>query len=64
MGLFRYIAFFLLFYFLYKTITGMFRRPRGKDSYPEPEQYASPEKEKKIIQEDEGEYVDFEDVEK
>ncbi|MEA1876545.1 MAG: hypothetical protein U9N86_06740 [Bacteroidota bacterium] len=65
MALIRYIAAFLLFYFVYKAVVGLFRGKRKTSPFAESERKADKEKKRqKLIPEDEGEYVDFEDIEK
>lgn len=64
MGLFRYLAFFLLFYFLFKFVKrllfGRTRRPTPFDF--EDENKTEEKKKHKIFSKDEGEYVDYEDL--
>ena len=55
MALIRYIAVFLLIYFIYKILMSLIRGIRNRSSFAEPEMTADKEKERqKLIPEDEG----------
>ncbi|MCK5821732.1 MAG: hypothetical protein KAH17_07595 [Bacteroidales bacterium] len=65
MALIRYIAVFLLFYFVYKMVMGLFRSKGNSSSFADTEMKADRDKKhQKLIHDDEGEYVDYEDIDK
>jgi len=65
MALFRYLALFLLFYFFYKMVMGLFRSKESNSPFVKPDSFDDDKKKhQKLIPEDEGEYVDYEDIEK
>lgn len=65
MALIRYIAVFILIYFIYKILVGLFLGNKKRSGFAEPEMKTEKKKKhQKLIPEDEGEYVDFEDVDK
>lgn len=64
MGLIRFLAILFLFYLIYKLVTGFFKINRRTRDFMDSANQTEKEKQKaKIIPKDEGEYVDFEDVE-
>ena len=65
MALIRYLAVFFLIYFTIKVIIGFFRKRSTRSDPSDPEYInKNDQKRKKIIPKDEGEYVDFEEMDK
>lgn len=71
MSLFGLIFFGLIIYFLFKNLRGIFGELFGSSQHHEPKNYGSnqnaapqdPKSDKnKMVKEDEGEYVDFEEI--
>lgn len=62
MGLLRFLAIFFLVYLMVVLVRGMFRSRRRGGTTEGPIRQERAEKKRKIIPKDEGEYVDFEEV--